>query len=257
MFPVIFHIYGFEIPTYPVLLLFGVMISVFLFSKRVFEKELSLDFMSDHLLYFVFFVFLGARTGGVLFHYQVYREDWFEWINIFNGDYNFYFGVASFLLLFIFFAKRKGEDLWKWLDALSRIFILVFVFVACAEFAAGENYGTDSTLPWAVTHDSPDVRLTIPVHPVQLYEAILLLFVFIAMSWYEKKTTHEGDTFALSLFFYFFIGFILFVSDVRFVVSGSLFGYKYPLLFSLLFSVFFLVLFIWRTHTTPSILHEN
>jgi phosphatidylglycerol:prolipoprotein diacylglycerol transferase len=70
------------------------------------------------------------------------------------------------------------------LDALAPPLALGFAIASLGAFAGGANFGTPTTLPWAVTYTSRlaslwnGAPLGTPLHPVQIYAAIADLCVF-------------------------------------------------------------------------------
>jgi phosphatidylglycerol:prolipoprotein diacylglycerol transferase len=91
---------------------------------------------------------------------------------------------------------------------------------------AGCCYGRPSNLPWAVTFTHPETLCPIkePVHPSQLYEAVLLLFVFAVIYQSRTRKRFEGQ---LMLTYFFLAG------SVRFFVEffRHPLDYRGPLLF--------------------------
>jgi phosphatidylglycerol:prolipoprotein diacylglycerol transferase len=54
-------------------------------------------------------------------------------------------------------------------------------------FLVGDDYGTPSTLPWAVAFPEGLPPTTVPVHPTQLYEAIGLgLLGWVLIQWRRR-----------------------------------------------------------------------
>jgi len=82
---------------------------------------------------------------------------------------------------FAFFIKLP---LRRTLDALAPAFALGLAISSVSAFAAGANFGTPSSLPWAVTYTKRlaslwyGTPLGTPLHPVQLYAALLELSFF-------------------------------------------------------------------------------
>ena len=64
------------------------------------------------------------------------------------------------------------------LDALAPSLALGFAITSLGEFAGGSNFGTPTSLPWAVTYTNRlaslwnGAPLGTPLHPVQIYAAV-------------------------------------------------------------------------------------
>lgn len=66
-------------------------------------------------------------------------------------------------------------------------------------FLAGDGcYGHATDLPWGIAFPNGSVPITIPVHPTMLYEAILMVFLFVYL-WRKQRAWPAGVSFALCL----------------------------------------------------------
>jgi prolipoprotein diacylglyceryltransferase len=116
-------------------------------------------------------------------------------------------GVAVALV-----CKREGLPLGR-IGDLSIIPLgvaLVFARLGC--FMAGCDYGKVSSVPWAIRfpagspawHDHvhaglipADRAASLPVHPTQLYEAVLGLAIVAIAIWVARRARREGDVFLI------------------------------------------------------------
>lgn len=84
------------------------------------------------------------------------------------------------------FARRRGLDRWRLLDALALAAPWGFLFARIGNFIDGRPMGALSDLPWAVVHPAVDA---LERHPVQLYGAFgegLLLWALLAAFPYPR-----------------------------------------------------------------------
>jgi phosphatidylglycerol:prolipoprotein diacylglycerol transferase len=71
-------------------------------------------------------------------------------------------------------------------------------------------YGRKSELPWAITypfgHDTfPDgAERAVPVHPTQIYDALLGLALYTFLAWLYRRKKFDGQIFAAYLICYAF-----------------------------------------------------
>jgi len=85
------------------------------------------------------------------------------------------------------------------LDALAAPLALGYGFACIGAFAAGAEYGTPTTVPWAVRFHSGYASLwsgtpqNIPLHPVQLYQAAFELLLCGFLLWLLKKDHSDGE----------------------------------------------------------------
>lgn len=74
------------------------------------------------------------------------------------------------------------------LDNLMMVSIGALIMLALGQFAMGVRYGMSTELPWGVT------IWGVRRHPVQLYEAAMLLLIFIVL-WRMMPSVLSGEVF--------------------------------------------------------------
>ena len=175
---------------------------LFLFFANYFAKKEGHDpkLIFQGGLVAVIFAYLGGRVWYLVQHWRWFMEGRFghsiwSWLSAGNVLYGWVIG--AFLSGQIYCKIRKLPFL-----PLSDIFLLftpvaqAFNRIGC--FSAGCCYGRKTDLPWAVHYS----HLRFPVHPVQLYEMTVDIFIFgvLALIW-KKYKRHPGVT----TFFYFLL----------------------------------------------------
>lgn len=255
MYPVLFHIYGYEIYTYPLIVFIGLLVTAWVFSRLCRQKKTDINLLSDYIFLVALVVLLFARAGGVIESFDVYLNNPLHILYFFDGAYNFYSGTVGLLLILFVLTFLKRENFWKWLDIVAQSFFFFFFFLAFADFLSGANYGGPSDLPWAVSFNLPEVRYTVPVHPVQLYEAIGIFFLFFVLIFRSKKKYEEGALAVLIFFSFFLLEALL--SFFRGEAETLVLGFKLSFLLSLFFSICALVTFVLKTHPNMHLLHHQ
>jgi prolipoprotein diacylglyceryl transferase len=146
--------------------------------------------LADRLtIYIVVGTIVGARLGHFLFYESAstYIEDPFEIFRVWKGGLASH-GAAFFIILsVIFFSYRirlqyPSLDWVRLLDFIAPAAAFAGCCIRIGNFFNQEILGTVTQMPWAVVFGHPlDGSLPAPRHPVQIYEAIayLLLFVFL------------------------------------------------------------------------------
>ena len=97
---------------------------------------------------------------------------------------------------------------------------------------AGDDYGGPTQLPWAVTFTGPDpariggAPLGVPLHPVQLYESIVCLGLFVALVRLSRRKRFDGEVILAYTSLYaiarFLLEFLRGDADRGFVFGGLL-----------------------------------
>ena len=174
-------------------------------------------------VYIVIGTILGARLGHFLFYEQPsdYLSDPLEFFRFRNGglaSHGAIIGIIAATLLFSHRIKKIYPDL-TWVRILDFIAVPTALAGACiriGNFFNQEILGTPTNLPWAVVFGHPaDRSLPLPRHPVQLYEALWYLAVFVLLwrlsrkpSFLLKKGKLVGLFLILVFAFRFFIEFL-------------------------------------------------
>jgi hypothetical protein len=185
-----------DIASANVIILIGFIFSIWLLTRTVHEKKLSLTFLNDNLLIFTLTTLIIGRIGAVWFIYPAISEKMFSATGVFDktlifiksffafwhGGIEIFWAVGAFLFIFLFLCTLKNEHPLSWLDAFSLPFLLFLIFFSVASFFGGINYGTPvgEETWYSVTYDHMNsVQYSVPVHAVQLYAATLFFILFV------------------------------------------------------------------------------
>ncbi len=262
--------YSFFEITYSLLFSFiGATIAVWMLTRTVHEKKLSLQFLSDHILLFSVSALLMGRLGVFLFPlslvvsekvYDVefwYEKVW-EYISIFfsfwHGGIDIIWALGGFIFVFLLLCVFRNQHPLSWMDAFSLPTVFFLIFYSIGKFFSGVDYGSPVSDEFflAIQYDLKDVQYAGSIHPVQLYEALsLFILFFVAWKLWDKYISQNwpsgifGGIILSSLFFIlFFLEFFRWGSDINLLFGilpkeGAIF---------LLVSVSILLFMFWKGH---------
>ena len=152
--------------------------------KREGKDPTELDAM---LIYAMIGTVLGARLVHCLFYEpDFYLSHPIEILKVWKGGLASHGGLAGVLIAFYIFSKRYNTP-YMWV--LSRTAItgtIVAASVRIGNFFNSEILGLPSDKPWAIIFAKVDM---IPRHPVQIYEAISYLMMFVLLIAIYRKVT--------------------------------------------------------------------
>jgi prolipoprotein diacylglyceryl transferase len=153
---------------------FSVMVWMFRREKR------SDDLLNRLFLYVFVAVVAGARLGHCLFYSpEYYLSNPVEILKIWEGGLASHGAAAGIIIALLIFARRTPGVSFLWVaDRVSLVIPLAAIFVRLGNFMNSEILGLPTDLPWAVVFSRID---SIPRHPVQLYEAIAYICIFLVM----------------------------------------------------------------------------
>lgn len=114
------------------------------------------------------------------------------------GD--FYGGfIGGVIASALFFRRHTGVRFWPIADLCAPAIALGQAIGRVGCLMAGDDYGRPASIPWAVTFTDPEAAsiggapLGVPLHPVQLYESIVCLALFLLLVRLARAKHREGD----------------------------------------------------------------
>lgn len=157
----------------------------------VYKRENKpLEDLDSMLMYMVFGTVIGARLGHVLFYDpQFYFSNPLEIIKIWKGGLASHGGTLGILISIYIYSRKHDNQPYLWLlDRLAIAAASGAAFIRLGNFFNSEILGTPSDLPWAVVFYRID---ELPRHPVQLYESLTYLVIFIILLTLYRKLFHQ------------------------------------------------------------------
>ncbi len=184
--PVFFSIGEWHIRWYGLLFSLAFLCS-FAVMVWIFRREKKGDDLLNKLFLYVFVgVVVGARLGHCLFYSpEFYLTHPLEILKIWEGGLASHGAAAGILLAILLFVRTTPGVSFYWVtDRVSVVIPLAAIFVRLGNFVNSEILGLPTSVPWAVIFARVD---DIPRHPVQLYEAISYLAIFVIMILLYRK----------------------------------------------------------------------
>ena len=155
--------------------------------------------MDDLLFYAALGVILGGRVGYILFYgFDAWVADPLRILRVWEGGMSFHGGFLGVLLAIAWYARRTGKAFFDLTDFIAPLVPLGLMAGRIGNFINGELWGAPSSLPWAMQvpcasnpvlcfdklHLAPGTLMTPPLHPSQLYQALLEGLVLFAVLWW-------------------------------------------------------------------------
>jgi phosphatidylglycerol:prolipoprotein diacylglycerol transferase len=125
-----------------------------------------------------------------------------------HGGLVFYGGFLGATVAGIIYIRWKKMPLWKTADVLAPSIALGSVFGRIGCLLNGCCYGRPTNLPWGLTftnpqaHDLSGTPLGIPLHPTEIYDALLNLVLYGFLAWLFRRKKFDGQIFATYLICY-------------------------------------------------------
>jgi len=178
--------------THFLFLLLGLWLSTEFFLRIAQSANLPINHFMEHGVWYTISFLLFGRIIGMIADYRVYLRDPFRMIIFWDGGFNL-LGAAIGIGVVLYFTNLTHRATFlQWLDALVPATSLALVFNWLGAFFSGESYGQPADIFWAVSYDAPNVRYTVPVHPVQLYYALFFFFLTFLLLVVRKRARRVG-----------------------------------------------------------------
>jgi len=211
MHPILFNIGPFTLHTYGLFISMGVLLTIAVAVREARREGLDSQQMLDLGFYLLLAAILGSRLLYVLIFYQDYLPRPWAIFKLWEGGLVFYGGLLLALPVGIWYLRRHHLPLWKTTDIWAAPLALGHAVGRVGCFAAGCCYGRPTEIPWAVIFTDPQslAILGVPLHPVQLYEALCNLLLFLFLYFYRPHRKFDGQVFWLYVLLYSLIRFAL------------------------------------------------
>ncbi len=175
-----------------IFILLGVWLATEFLLRLAESANLSLQHFRDHAIWYVVAFLLGGRLVAVISQYQVYLHDPLRIVTLTDGGFSFLGGAVGIGVV-LYIATRGHRSIFlQWLDAVVPSTTLGLVFSWIGSFLAGDAYGKPTDMVWGIIYDAPNVRYTIPLHPVQLYYALFCFFLTFLLLVIRKRSKRVG-----------------------------------------------------------------
>ena len=219
---VAFSVFGYEIHWYGIIIAFGFALAVLYGGRGAYKWHMSLDGMTDVLLWGTIFGVIGARTYYVAFEWDYYAEHLREIPAIWNGGIAIYGGIIGALIGAAIGCKIGKIDYLNLLD-LGALGLLIGQGIGrWGNFFNQEAFGTNTETAlfrmWspkirdtlaasadALLAKGIEVDPALPVHPTFLYESVWCLLSFLVLHIIVNKyRKFKGEIFMLYCVLYGF-----------------------------------------------------
>jgi phosphatidylglycerol:prolipoprotein diacylglycerol transferase len=203
VYPILFHLGPFPVHAYGVMTALAFVFGLWTATLRGRRVNISAEIIADVTLWIMLGTIIGARSVYV----ATYWKDEFagqplrEIFAIWHGGLVYYGGLIGAIIAGSIFLRWKKLPLWKIADVLAPSIALGSVFGRIGCLLNGCCYGRACDLPWAISfpEDNPLHPPVTPVHPTEIYDALLNLGLYIFLAWLFRRKKFDGQIFATYL----------------------------------------------------------
>ena len=178
---------------YGLIIAIGLMLAVVYGCKRAKQFGMSVDDLTDGVLFIVPFAIICARLYYCIFSWKDYADDPISILYIWKGGLAIYGGVIGAGIGIVVFSLVKKIKVGAVLDITSLGFLIGQSIGRWGNFFNREAFGaeTDSFLRMGLTH-----KITGEItyyHPTFLYESVWNAAGFVLLHFLSKKRKFDGQ----------------------------------------------------------------
>lgn len=201
MKPILFEIGPVTVYGYGLMIALGIIIGLFIASRRAEKAGLIGDVVFDMILYGVIVGFIGAKFTFILTELRDFLKDPLALLG--STGFVVYGGIIVGALTAYLYCRKNGHDFLRYFDIISPSIALAQGFGRIGCFLAGCCYGkkTDSCL--GVVFPSNTLgHSNVKVLPTQLFSSVGDFIIFTALLLYGRKKRAKGNVSGLYMVLY-------------------------------------------------------
>jgi len=230
LYPRLFQLGRFAIPTYgafTALALVAALVALLQFARRL---ALDANKLWNLGLIAILTTLIAERLLLAVAYFGAFRAHPFWVLGITTSHSGWIFPVAVVMgfAAATLYVLAEGLSFLRVLDCIAPCAALGLALNRTGAFLAGLDYGLPSAQAWGVRYSSRiaafwyHTPLGVRLYPVQLYEAITSLLIFLTLCWWLPRRTQDGELAGSWLFLFGLTGF--FLDSHRAAVQSSLFA---------------------------------
>jgi len=189
---ILFHLGPFIVYTFGASIAVGTLIAIWLA-----DREANRVGMDADQVYTLSIIILAAGILGALLFFVMFYDPIYYWqhpmdiLKIYEGGLSIHGGILGAILIGLWYTRRKALSFWAVADLLAPAAVLAqgIARVGC------DIYGKVMAAPWPW---GVQVQGQL-VHPVQIYETLLDLTLFIFLWGKRQRQRYSGQVFIYCL----------------------------------------------------------
>jgi len=210
VFPRLFQIGSFYLPTYGVLVASGVLLGLWISARNAEKQGINGDDAWNLGIFMVLGGIVGAKILFIVNDWSIYADNWREIfsLNTLQAGGVFSGGLLGALAIGAWYMRRHKMPPLRTTDAFAPGLAFGHVLGRLGCFSAGCCYGKPTDHFWGVTFHNElaqrvsETPLGIKLQPTQLIEGAAELFNFFLLMWLLQRKKFDGQVFATFMMLY-------------------------------------------------------
>lgn len=197
MYPEILKIGPLTIYSYGLMAAIGFLLGGYLLERELARVGRNKELAGTIIIAAIIGGIVGSKIYFLIENPSLMKEDFFG--TVFSGaGLVWYGGLLGGLLAVTWWIRRKGLPFLLVGDLLAPMLLMGQGMGRIGCFLSGDGcYGPPSDVPWAMSFPNGVVPTMEKVHPTPLYDALLLISLFLLLWSIRKKEFRPGTLFGL------------------------------------------------------------
>ena len=211
MHPIAFYLGSLPVRWYGVMMACAFLAGLWTATRRARLANVHGDVIADVTMWLMAGSIIGARFVYVTTYWkQEFADQPFsEVFMIQHGGLVYYGGLIGAMISAFGYLYWKKLPVWKIADILAPSIALGSVFGRIGCLLNGCCYGRACSLPWAIRFPADHLTGGVPVHPTEIYDALLNFALYLFLAWLFRRKKFDGQVFATYLIGYAIFRFIV------------------------------------------------
>jgi phosphatidylglycerol---prolipoprotein diacylglyceryl transferase len=171
MYPTLFRIGDFEVTSFGALVALAALVGLWMYRRELMRSGLP-ESGVDAALAGVLGGLLGAK---LLWTFEHLDEGRFVDLFFSRGGMSWFGGFVGGVAAGLVMMRRRGMRVLPALAAATPALAIGHAIGRVGCFLVGDDYGRPTDLPWGIAFPEGLPPTDVPVHPTQLYEAVMLV----------------------------------------------------------------------------------
>lgn len=191
MYPILFKLGSFELFTYGLMMALGVLAGLIAVNLEAKRYKWDHDRMTRLVVWVFLMGLVGSRVVYVLTRLNEPNIDLFEVAFNLRAGFVYYGGLISSALFLMWYVRHYKMPFWPTLDTFAYGICIGLAIGRIGCLLGGCCYGSTTDLPWGVIMVK-EAALG-HTHPVQMYEFLILIAMFVPLWMRRKSKGYEGE----------------------------------------------------------------
>jgi phosphatidylglycerol---prolipoprotein diacylglyceryl transferase len=203
MHPIAFQLGPLTVHWYGIFVALGFLAGLWTASRRAKRSGIAAERIFDLGPWLIIGGIVGGRVLYVISYWrEIFADNLREIFMVQHGGLVFYGGLIGATIAGILYLHLKKLPLWKVADIVAPGIALGYVFGRIGCLMNGCCYGRECSLPWAIHFPATHETHGAPVHPTEIYDALLNLGFYFFLVWLFRRKKFDGQVFAAYLIGY-------------------------------------------------------